>query len=128
ERAEAERDRLREECAELRGKLETSEAATKAAVQRSQWQAVTNRELNDTNAKLRELEAELAEWRAMGGAAICCQRDGSAIGQGMPALWPNPWRQEIAVVAWALVSAYGEADRLREGLREADAKFLPLYH
>ena len=47
--------------------------------------------------ELYQLQTELAEWNALGTAVIY----GGIPARGEPQLWPNPWRQTIAMVAWA---------------------------
>lgn len=57
-------DDLLAELDRLRAALEVSEAASKAAVQKAQWQAITNRELNDLRAEAEALRknAKRYEW------------------------------------------------------------------
>lgn len=57
QQAQAELRRLHEENERLRAQLEVSEAASRAAVQKAEWQAQTNSEMNS----LQSLNAELLE-------------------------------------------------------------------
>lgn len=56
-------DWLREENERLRGKLEVIEAALNAAINKANWQAVTNKELSDTCAERDAAKHELAAYK-----------------------------------------------------------------
>lgn len=58
-------DWLHEENERLRGKLEVTEAALNAAINKTNWQAVTNKELSATCAERDAAQRELAAYKTV---------------------------------------------------------------
>lgn len=54
---------------------------------------------------VRDRESELSEWNALVSAAFSPD-------QQTPRLWPNSWKQEVSIVAWALHSFRADNARL----------------
>lgn len=98
------------EIAELRARLSASEASDAESI------AMFRKARDERDEALREvagLRAELAEWNTLGTAVIY----GGVPARDTPTLWPNPWRQNIAMVAWAYNDIAGQRDEARECVR-----------